>query len=61
MSRARVSADHAERVVGHVIPGARGIYDRHAYLEEKRDALDKLATLIERVLNPVGNVVVLRR
>jgi len=61
MSCARVSADHAERVVGHVIPGARGIYDRHAYLEEKRDALDKLATLIERVLNPVGNIVVLRR
>jgi integrase len=43
MSRAGVLADIAERVLGHVIPGVRGVYDRWAYLEEKRDALERLA------------------
>jgi integrase len=40
MSRAGVSADIAERCLGHVIPGVRGVYDRHAYLEEKRTAFE---------------------
>jgi integrase len=46
MSRAGVSSDIAERVVGHVIPGVRGVYDRHAYLAEKREALERLAALV---------------
>lgn len=57
MSRAGVSADIAERVLGHVIPGVRGVYDRHEYLDEKRDALEKLAALVERILRP-GEAVV---
>lgn len=62
MSRAGVSADHAERVLGHVIPGVRGVYDRHAFVNEKREALAKLATLVERIINPLGdNVVPLAR
>jgi integrase len=61
MSRAGVSADVAERVLGHVIPGVRGVYDRHAYEAEKRDALEKLAGLVERIVNPVPNVVPLAR
>jgi hypothetical protein len=61
MSRAGVDADHAERVLGHVVPGARGVYDRYSYLEEKRDALERLATLVERILNPGSNVVALKR
>lgn len=52
MSRAKVSADHAERVLGHVIGGVRETYDRHEYLEEKREALAKLAAMIDRILNP---------
>ena len=40
MSRAKVLADHAELVLGHVIPGVRGVYDRHQYVEERRDALE---------------------
>ncbi len=61
MSRAGVPVDHAERVLGHVIPGVRGIYDRHSFLEEKRDALAKLATLVDRITNPPEqNVVPLR-
>ena len=31
LSRAGISADHAERCLGHVIGGVRGVYDRHAY------------------------------
>ena len=57
MSRAGVSADIAERVLGHVIPGVRGVYDRHSFLDEKRDALERLARLVARILNPqIGNV-----
>lgn len=52
MSRAGVPSDHAERVLGHVIAGVRSVYDRHKYEEEKSDALEKLAGMIERILNP---------
>src|SRR5262249_25521821 len=58
MSRAGVPADHAERVLGHVIPGVRGVYDRHSYADEKREALSRLAGLLELILKPPGNNVV---
>jgi integrase len=62
MSRAGVRSEIAERVLGHVIPGVRGVYDRHEYLDEKRDALERLAALVERILNPpAGNVIDLRQ
>lgn len=50
MSRAGVPADHAERCLGHVIGGVRGVYDRYAYLEEKRDAFNKLADLVSGII-----------
>ena len=50
MSRAGVSSDVAERVIGHVIPGVRGVYDRHSYLQEKRDALERLAKLVAKII-----------
>ena len=46
MSRAGVPADHAERCLGHVMPGA------YEYLEEKRDAFNKLAASIKGIVNP---------
>ncbi len=52
MSRAGVPSDHAERCLGHVMPGVRGTYDRHEYLEEKRRAFEALAAQIERIVNP---------
>lgn len=58
MSRAGVDANVAEMVLGHVIPGVRGVYDRHSYLDEKRDALEKLAALVDRILNPPTDNVV---
>ena len=49
MSRAGVAPDVAERCLAHKIGGVRGIYDRYAYLKEKREALAKLAALIEEI------------
>ena len=53
MARAGVRPDISERVLGHVITGVEGTYDRHSYAEEKRDALEKLTSMIERILNPL--------
>jgi integrase len=61
MSRAGVSSDHAERCLGHVIGGVRGVYDRHEYVEEKRRAFEALAAQIDRIVNPRDNVVSLVR
>jgi integrase len=59
MSRVGVPSDHAERCLGHVLPGIRGTYDRHEYLNEKRSAFEALATLTERIVSPADNVVTL--
>ena len=62
MSRAGVRPDIAERVLGHVMNGVEGIYDRHRYDEEKAHALKALAGLIEKIVNPAGgNVLELGR
>src|SRR6516162_2697162 len=52
MVRAGVRPDISERVLGHAIGGIEGTYDRHSYADEKRDALEKLAEIVERILNP---------
>lgn len=43
LSRLKVEPHIAERVLNHVQPGVAGVYDRFAYLEEKRAALEKWA------------------
>jgi integrase len=53
MARAGVRPDISERVLGHSIAGVEGTYDRHHYADEKRDALEKLAEMIERILHPL--------
>ena len=61
MSRAGVPSDHAERCLGHVIGGVRGVYDRHEYHREKAQAFDALASLVERIVSgSEGDVVQLR-
>jgi len=61
MSRASVRADVAERVLGHAIAGVEGVYDRHAYLEEKADAMERLSGLVKTIISPPeANVVVLQ-
>jgi integrase len=52
MSRAGVSSEHAERVLGHRISGVEGVYDRHSYRDEKADALRRLAALIDAIVHP---------
>ncbi|MGD9883048.1 MAG: tyrosine-type recombinase/integrase [Reyranellaceae bacterium] len=60
MSRAGVNVDIAERVLGHALPGIRGVYDRHEYLTEKRDALERLDALVRSIIDPPpANVVTL--
>jgi hypothetical protein len=51
MSRAKVPADHTERVLGHVIGGVRETYDRYKYLDEKREALEQLARQIDWIIH----------
>lgn len=52
MSRAGVRPDIAERTLGHAIVGVAGTYDRHGYVDEKADALARLAALIDGIVNP---------
>jgi len=52
MSRAGVPREHAERVLGHVIGGVEGVYDRFEYRAEKGDALRRLAALIDSIVHP---------
>jgi hypothetical protein len=57
MSRAKVSSDHAERALGHVIGGVRETYDRYEYLDEKRDALTRLSNLLQEIIGqPTGSL-----
>jgi hypothetical protein len=63
MMRAGVRPDISERVLGHVIGGVEGVYDRYEYLVEKRDALSKLAEIVPEIVTqkPDGNILRLRR
>jgi integrase len=56
LARAGVRDDIAERCLGHVIKGVEKVYNRYAYLEEKRAAFEALAVLVSRILNPAANV-----
>jgi integrase len=59
MQRAGVLPHISERVLGHVIAGVEGVYDCWEYVEQKREALEKLASTVEQILFPsVGSNVV---
>jgi integrase len=61
MSRAGIDANVAERCLGHVIGGIRGVYDRHEYHREKALAFEALAAQIDRIVRPRANVVGIKR
>ena len=61
MSRAGVPSEHAERCLGHVIGGVEGTYDRHDYRPEMLIAYEKLATLIQQIVEPQPNIVAMMR
>ena len=56
MSRAGVSGEHAEKVMGHSAGAIESIYDRHSYMDEKSAALARLAALIDGIISPRKNV-----
>jgi integrase len=61
MSAAGINPDHAERCLGHALPGLRKTYDQHEFYSEKKAAFELLAAYIARVVDPPeGNVVRLR-
>jgi integrase len=60
MARAGVADNIAERTLGHTIRGVEGVYNRHDYFEEKSDALKRLATMVETILNPPTETNVVR-
>ncbi len=60
MVRAGVRPDISERVLGHALGAIEATYDRHSYLDEKREALEALAGQVDRILHPAPNVVPLR-
>jgi hypothetical protein len=39
-------SDTAELVLGHTLKGVRRTYDHHSYMEEKRKAMEGLASLV---------------
>jgi integrase len=64
LSRAGVNVDIAERCLGHVMAPIRGTYDRYEYQVEKRDAFEKLAAQIERIVRgpePVADLAAERK
>lgn len=60
MPRAGVTPDDGERVLGHTMQGIRGTYDWHSYSDEKADALQKLADLIAKIVEPGPKLVAKR-
>lgn len=49
LSALKVEPHIAERVLNHAQPGIAGVYDKHAYLEEKRAALEKWAEHLQEL------------
>jgi integrase len=63
MGRLRVSRFVLGRVLNHADQSVTGIYDRHEYLDEKRQALDAWGQFLENLTrpSPSANIVPLRR
>ena len=47
MSRLRIPGRVSEAVLSHVIAGVEGVYDRHGYIDEMREALNAWAAYVE--------------
>jgi hypothetical protein len=52
MAHVGVSREVAEHCLAHAMPVIERTYNRYAYLDEKRDAFEKLAAHVERIVNP---------
>jgi integrase len=62
LSRCGISHETSERILGHRVGSAVSqIYDRHKYDHEKKIALEKLAQLIDGIVNERANVLPLTK
>ncbi|MCX8085611.1 MAG: tyrosine-type recombinase/integrase [Rhodocyclaceae bacterium] len=52
-----VSPYVAERCLNHVVKGVEGIYNRHDFFDERKDALQRWADLLERLERGGGEVI----
>jgi integrase len=61
LSKLGIASDIGERVMGHVISGVRGVYDRHSFNDEKLRALTAWENYLRRIvgLTAGDNVVAL--
>jgi hypothetical protein len=61
LSALRIGEEVREAVLAHVRPGIKGVYDRHQYLDEKREALNLWSARLRSIVEPPPpNVVELR-
>jgi integrase len=61
LSALRIGEEVREAVLAHVRPGIKGVYDKHQYLEEKRQALTLWNARLRSIVDPPSaNVVELR-
>ena len=51
LAQLRVPNEHAEAVINHAKPGMVGVYNKHEYWEEKKDALIKWESELLRIVN----------
>jgi integrase len=56
MSEAGVPSEIAELCMGHVKTGVEGVYNRFDYRDPKERAFEKLADLVDRIVNTDSNV-----
>jgi integrase len=61
LSRAGVPAEVAERALGHKAPAIERTYNRYGFDDELRQGYEAIATLIENIVDPKENVVVMRK
>jgi integrase len=52
LSALRIPEEVREAVLAHVRPGIKGAYDRHEYLEEKREALTAWSARLRDIVEP---------
>jgi integrase len=60
LSALRVAEEVREAVLAHVRPGIKGTYDKHQYLDEKREALTLWDARLRSIVNSRPSVVDLR-
>ena len=61
LAGAGVPGHVAERCLNHKLKGVEGIYDRYDYLDERREALQKVADQLAPIINPMANVTSFRK